>query len=86
MFVLGDLVKRVKVLSVENHDYEWIECEFPTEEYGVIIDIEEATLEAERLNIDYPEVFIKVLWQNKEFGASWHWGDEVIVIKRAINT
>ena len=83
MFKLGDLVKRVKVLSVDNYDYEWIGCEFPSEEYGVIVDIEEPIVESKSLNIEHPEVFIKVLWQRTDFGASWHWGDEVSLVKRA---
>lgn len=85
MFKLGDLVKRVKVLSVDNYGYEWVDYKFPNEVYGVIVDIEDPVIESKNLNIDYPEVFVKVLWQSTDYGASWHWGDEVSLVKRANN-
>ena len=38
---IGDLVKRTKVLSVAEYDYEWVDFEFPNDEIGIVIDLEE---------------------------------------------
>ena len=83
MFKIGDLVRRIKVLSVIGIDSEWVEYDNPAIDYGVIIDIEEPVNESKLLNLTYPEVFIKVFWQKNNFGAIWHWGDEIIVVKKA---
>lgn len=83
MFKVGDLVRRIKVLSVIGIDSEWVEYDNPAIDYGVIIDIEEPVNESKLLNLTYPEVFIKVFWQKNNFGAIWHWGDEIIVVKKA---
>ena len=83
MFKVGDLVRRIKVLSVIGIDSEWVEYDNPAIDYGVIIDIEEPVNESKLLNLAYPEVFIKVFWQKNDFGAIWHWGDEIIVVKKA---
>ena len=83
MFKVGDLVRRIKVLSVIGIDSEWVEYDNPTGDYGVIIDIEEPVSESRLLSLTYPEVFIKVFWQKNNIGAIWHWGDEIIVVKKA---
>jgi hypothetical protein len=83
MFKVGDLVRRIKVLSVIGIDSEWVEYDNPAIDYGVIIDIEEPVNESKLLSLTYPEVFIKVFWQKNNFGAIWHWGDEIIVVKKA---
>ena len=38
--------------------------------------------ESKLLDLTYPEVFVKVFWQKNDFGAIWHWGDEIIVVKK----
>jgi hypothetical protein len=83
MFKVGDLVRRAKVLSIVGEDSEWIEYDNPNGEYGVIIDLEEPINESKLLDLTYPEVFVKVFWQNHERGAIWHWGDEIIIVKKA---
>ena len=80
MLKIGDLVKRTKVLSVEENDYRWIEYEFPTEDMGIVIDIESPIVESQALGLE-PMSFIKVLWQNIDLGSCWHLIDELILIK-----
>ena len=82
MFKIGDLVRRIKVLSVIGIDSEWIEYDNPNGDYGVIIDIEQPINESKLLDLAYPEVFVKVFWQKNDFGAIWHRGDEIIVVKK----
>jgi hypothetical protein len=81
MFKVGDLVRRIKVLSVTDIDSEWVAYDDPTD-YGVVIDIEEPIHESKLLNLIYPEMFIKVYWQKNEYGAIWHWGDELSLIQK----
>jgi hypothetical protein len=83
MFQLGDLVRRIKILSVTDIDYEWIEYENPNDEFGIVVDIEEPIHQTKLLNLNYPEVFVKVYWQGNDSGALWHWGDEITIVKRA---
>ena len=83
MFKVGDLVRRIKVLSVTGIDSEWVEYDNPNGDYGIIIDIEEPINESKLLDLTYPEVFVKVFWQKNDIGAIWHWGDEIIVVKKA---
>ena len=68
MFKVGDLVRRIKVLSVIGIDSEWVEYDNPAIDYGVIIDIEEPVNESKLLSLTYPEVFIKVFWQKNDLG------------------
>ena len=82
MFKVGDLVRRIKVLSVTDTDSEWVEHDNPNGDYGVVIDIEEPVRESKLLDLAYPEVFVKVFWQKNEYGAIWHWGDEISLIKK----
>ena len=58
MFKVGDLVRRIKVLSVTGIDSEWIEYDNPNGDYGVIIDIEQPINESKLLDLTYPEVFV----------------------------
>ena len=81
MFNVGDLVRRIKVLSITGIDSEWVDYEDPSD-YGIVIDIEEPINESKLLDLTYPEVFVKVFWQKNDIGAIWHWGDEIIVIKK----
>jgi len=81
MFKVGDLVKRIKVLHVNAADYDWIPYTGEVEEYGIVIDVEEPIKSQKSYRIEYPEVFIKVLWQNVDYGPTWHWGDELAVVK-----
>ena len=83
MFKVGDLVRRIKVLSATGIDSERIEYDNPNGDYGVIIDLEQPIHESKLLDLTYPEVFIKVFWQKNNIGAIWHWGDEIIVVKKA---
>jgi hypothetical protein len=82
MFNIGDLVRRVKILSVTDIDYEWISYEGADKAYGIILDIERAVYETKVINLKYPEIFVKVLWQQNDYGAIWHWGEEISLIKR----
>ena len=81
MFKVGDLVRRIKVLSATDLDSEWVEHNEPND-YGVVIDIEKPIHESKLLNLTYPEMFIKVYWQKNEYGAIWHWGDELSLIRK----
>ena len=81
MFKVGDLVRRIKVLSVTDIASEWADSNDPNG-YGVVIDIEEPINESKLLDLTYPEIFVKVLWQKNEYGALWHWGDEISLIRK----
>jgi len=86
MFNVGDLVKRIKVLFVSDADYDWIPYSGDVEEYGIVVDIEMPMRDKVLYRSEYPEVFVKVLWQNTNYGAMWHWGDELLVINKGKNT
>jgi len=82
MFKVGDLVRRIKILSVTKVDHEWVNVN-PNDEYGIVVDIEEPIHQSKLLDINYPEVFVKVYWQKNDNGALWHWGDEILIVKKA---
>jgi len=82
MFKVGDLVRRIKVLSVTDIDSEWVDYDDPSD-YGIVIDIEKPIHESKLLNLTHPEMFIKVYWQKNEYGAIWHWGDELSLIRKS---
>jgi hypothetical protein len=81
MFKVGNLVKRIKVLYVSVSDYDWVPYTGEAEEYGIVVDVEEPIKPYQTYRIEYPEVFVKVLWQNADYGPTWHWGDELAVVK-----
>jgi hypothetical protein len=88
MIKVGDLVKRVAMLSVINNEFGWVLTdEFP-DDIGIVLDVETPMYDssAERikgkeediLNIGY---FIKVMWQTRDYyGPVWHWSEELLVI------
>ena len=82
MFKVGDLVKRVKELKITNDDYDFVPCGDDNSDYGIVIDTEEPIKERVLYRIEAPEVFVKVLWQNVNYGPTWHWGDEIVVVER----
>ena len=80
MFKTGDLVRRVKVLSVTESYYNWMPYDAPVNEYGVVVDIEKPIDDYGVSDED--EIFVKILWQDPVVGATWHWGDEISLVKR----
>ncbi len=88
MFNIGivDLVKRTKAVSVAEYDYEWVDFEFPNDEIGIVIDLEEPIEQSKSLGIEEIVCFVRVMWQNSEFGTAWHLSDELILLKKANNT
>tara|TARA_Y100000296_G_scaffold84005_1_gene116239 strand:- start:7922 stop:8203 length:282 start_codon:yes stop_codon:yes gene_type:complete len=83
MFKIGDLVKRVKVLSVTEFYYDWVPYSSLSDEYGIVIDVE-VPLEGEghkEYVISEIDMFVKVKWQNSHEPASWHWGDEIAIVR-----
>ena len=84
MVKVGDLVKRVAVLSMENDEFGWtLTDEFP-DDIGIIISVECPSYdypgreEEEILDIG---CFVYVLWQRADYGGPvWHWSEELLVI------
>jgi len=81
MFKVGDLVKRVKILSVTDFDYEWIADEHVENDFGIVLDVETPKYDVMVSHMEYPECFVKVLWQKNDWGPMWHWAEELKVIK-----
>ena len=84
MIVVGDLVKRVAVLSVMDGEFGWtLTDEFP-DDVGIVIDIEEPMYKPKEDRVgDILDTgcFIKVLWQKTNYGGPvWHWSEEISVI------
>ena len=81
MFKKGDLVKRVKILSVTDEDYEWVVDENIENDFGIVLDVETPKYDVMVSHMEYPECFVKVLWQKNDWGPMWHWAEELKVIK-----
>ena len=83
MFKIGDLVRRIKVLSITESIYSWMPYDAPTNEFGIVVDVEKP-LDNYKI-ADETEMFARVLWQPAGVGATWHWGDELSLVKRGRN-
>jgi|TARA_R100000152_G_C6748055_1_gene171641 hypothetical protein len=86
MFKVGDLVKRIKMLNfnVGCEDDLMIDHTI-SDDVGIILEIEKAELDTQLYTLQYPECFIKVLWQSSEKSAInplWHWGEELEIVKK----
>tara|TARA_R110000782_G_scaffold117477_1_gene207872 strand:+ start:75 stop:344 length:270 start_codon:yes stop_codon:yes gene_type:complete len=86
MINVGDLVKRVAVLSVIDDEFGWtLTDEFP-DAVGIVLAIEQPTYESpEVISEDILSIgcFIKVIWQTREYGGPvWHWSEELLVINK----
>jgi|TARA_B100000287_G_C20562810_1_gene753169 hypothetical protein len=86
MFKVGDLVRRVKVLSLgEDKDMKWLLDHSVSDSVGVVLEIEEPSFDVVLNNLEYPNCFVKVLWQSVSDPALnpiWHWGEELEVVKK----
>ncbi len=86
MYKVGDLVRRVKVLSLgEDKDMRWLLDHSVSDSVGVILEVEEPSFDIRINNLNYPECFVKVLWQNtlaNSLNPMWHWGEELEVIQK----
>jgi hypothetical protein len=87
MVKVGDLVRRVKVLSLgEDKDMKWLLDHSVSDAVGVVLEVERPNFDVRLNNLDYPECFVKVLWQNAGISTVnplWHWGEELEIIKKA---
>ena len=84
MIEVGDLVKRVAVLSVINNEFGWVLTdEFP-DDVGIVLDVEMPLYkysDGEEEYIMDAGCFVKVLWQKTNYGGPvWHWSEEISVI------
>jgi hypothetical protein len=84
MIVVGDLVKRVAVLSVIDNEFGWVLTdEFP-DDVGIVLSVEMPLYkysDGEEEDILNAECFVKVLWQKTNYGGPvWHWSEEISVI------
>ena len=83
MIEVGDLVKRVASFSPVGEDFGWQMYDFPIG-IGIVIAIELPLYEGlENENADEGGCFIKVIWQNGQYGgAVWHWSEELSIITK----
>jgi hypothetical protein len=84
MVKVGDLVKRIAVLSFMNGEFGWVLTdEFP-DDVGIVIDVEEPMYGPSTDSVgDILDTgcFIKVLWQKTAYGGPvWHRSEEILVI------
>lgn len=87
MYKVGDLVRRVKVLSLgEDKDMRWLLDHSVSDSVGVVLEIEEPNFDVRLNNLEYPNCFVKVLWQSTldpTLNPLWHWGEELEIVKKA---
>ena len=87
MYKVGDLVRRVKVLSLgEDKDMRWLLDHSVSDSVGVVLEIEEPNFDVRLNNLKYPNCFVKVLWQSTldpTLNPLWHWGEELEIVKKA---
>ncbi len=86
MVKVGDLVRRVKVLSLgEDKNMRWLLDHSVSDSVGVVLEVEEPSFDIRLNNLDYPDCFVKVLWQipkDSTINPLWHWGEELEVIQK----
>jgi|TARA_R100001463_G_scaffold115513_1_gene170735 hypothetical protein len=86
MYKVGDLVRRVKVLSLgEDKDMRWLLDHSVSDSVGVVLEVEEPNFEIRLNTLEYPECFVKVLWQttlDPALKTMWHWGEELEIVKK----
>ena len=86
MVKVGDLVRRVKVLSLgEDKNMKWLLDHSVSDSVGVVLEGEEPSFDIRLNNLDYPDCFVKVLWQmpkDKTINPLWHWGEELEIVKK----
>jgi hypothetical protein len=87
MFKVGDLVMRVKKLSFgDESSFEWMVDHTVSDDVGIVLEVEMPEFDIQIYNLEYPECFVKVLWQNAEQAAMnplWHWGEELELYKKS---
>tara|TARA_R100000030_G_C3146650_1_gene97132 strand:+ start:144 stop:419 length:276 start_codon:yes stop_codon:yes gene_type:complete len=86
MIKVGDLVKRVKTLSLDgNSNGKWLLDHSISDSVGVVLEVEKPNFNIRIKELNYPECFVKVLWQTNSVSSinpMWHWGEELKVIKK----
>ena len=82
MFKVGDLVKRIRTLSLsDGEEFDWMVDHTVSEDVGIVLEIERPELDVEVYTLKYPECFVKVMWQAGEgINPLWHWGEELEAI------
>jgi|TARA_R110000737_G_scaffold124963_1_gene157390 hypothetical protein len=81
MIEVGDLVKRIALLSVMDNEFGWAMYDFP-DDIGIVLAVEVATYEGLEDDFDTGS-FIKVMWQNGDYdGPVWHWSEEISIITK----
>jgi len=81
MIEVGDLVKRIALLSVMDSEFGWAMYDFP-DDIGIVLAVEVPTYEGLEDDFDTGS-FIKVMWQNGDYdGAVWHWSEEISIITK----
>jgi hypothetical protein len=87
MIDVGDLVKRVKVLSLgEDKNMRWLLDHSVSDAVGVVLEVEHPDFDVRVSNLDYPDCFVKVLWQTNSISSVnplWHWSEELEIVKKA---
>ena len=87
MIKVGDLVKRVKTLSLGgNSNGKWLLDHSVSDAVGVVLEVEHPDFDVRVSNLDYPDCFVKVLWQTNSISSVnplWHWSEELEIVKKA---
>ena len=83
MIEVGDLVKRVASFSPEGDDFGWQMYDFPIG-IGVVIAVESPLYKGlEEEKAEDGGSFIKVIWQNGQYGGPvWHWSEELSIVNK----
>ena len=84
MFKVGDLVRRVRKLQIgEGKEVDWITDHTVPDAVGVVFEVEKPDF-PRLYHLEYPECFVKVLWQDTTSALNplWHWGEELQVIDK----
>ena len=86
MIKVGDLVKRIAVLSVIDDHFGWVLTDDFPNDVGIVVSIEEPRPLDEEDDIDdilNAGYFVEVVWQRRDYGGVvWHWSEELLVINK----
>jgi ABC-type dipeptide/oligopeptide/nickel transport system ATPase subunit len=63
---------------------KWLLDHSVSDSVGVVLEVEEPTFEIKLNSLNYPECFVKVLWQDttSSLNPLWHWGEELEIVKK----
>jgi len=86
MINIGDLVKRIAVLSVIDDHFGWVLTDDFPDNVGIVLSTEEPLYDTEEGDIDNvlnTGYFVEVVWQRGDYaGPVWHWSEELLIVNK----